>query len=81
MQILHEEAGICHRDIREENVMVVHNEVRLIDFSHASFKTYMAPESWEIRKESDYVMLEGIFAAANARCVRALHLFVILMIY
>ena len=61
--------------------MVVGNEVRLIDFNHASFKTYMAPESWEICMESDYVMLEGIFAAANAHCVRALHLFVILMIY
>ncbi len=73
VEILHEKAGVCHRDIRDANAMVLMDDddeqVRLIDFSHAGFRDDMDTGLWERRKEADHIRLHGIFAGPDARSV------------
>ena len=65
LQIMHDQAGVCHGDVQAGNIMLLHDDGKgddtqavLLDFSHACFKTDLHPKSWTSRKERDYAMLQ-----------------------
>lgn len=70
IRLLHEKAGVCHRDIRAKNIMIADGEAVMFDFSHAYFKTRMSQRSWEVRVQADYIMLDYIFAEVETYHVR-----------
>ena len=51
--LLHEGAGVVHRDVRAPNVILAEGGARLIDFSHAGFKYDIVPSLWDKRKAED----------------------------
>lgn len=69
---LHEKAGVCHGDIRKENIMLSrdHTKLWLIDFSHAKTRTRTEPRVFRRKTVCDFGMMEEVFRAEEARRVR-----------
>ena len=76
--LLHEGAGVAHRDVRAPNVILAEGGARLIDFSHAGFRCDMVPPLWDKRKAEDYELLDRIFKEAEDRVVCLLPCFLLL---
>ena len=81
LQIMHDEAGVCHGDVHAGNIMLPRHDGEgddiqtvLLDFSRACFKTELHPQSWAAHKKRDFARLRNIFSGPKARLVRMLSL-------
>lgn len=67
LRLLHDEARVCHCDIKEDNIFVCGNDAWLLDFGKAVIRADdETNQQWQLRTREDVYCLDGIFAEASS---------------
>ncbi|EOD52130.1 hypothetical protein UCRNP2_1080 [Neofusicoccum parvum UCRNP2] len=66
LAILHDQAGLYHGDVKEDNIFVCGADVWLLDFGAARFGIHVDDKRWRRRTHADLVLLDGIFSDADS---------------
>ena len=82
LRTIHDEAGLCHGDMREDNIILPPDDEKvdkgagmravLFDFGHAVFRNDVTPDIWESKKWQDWSRLRRIFDVAKSRVACAI---------
>lgn len=67
VQLLHDDAGVCHGEIKEYNVIIHGTDAWLIDFGSASLRARLLDKTWSQCKQQDITCLDAMFLAADSR--------------
>ncbi|KAK7704282.1 Serine/threonine-protein kinase rio1 [Botryosphaeria dothidea] len=70
VQLLHDDAGVCHGEIKEYNVIIHGTDAWLIDFGSASLRARLLDKTWSQCKQQDITCLDAMFLAADSRDAR-----------
>ncbi|KAF4537862.1 Serine threonine protein [Lasiodiplodia theobromae] len=67
LRLLHYEARVCHRDIKEDNIFICGNDAWLLDFGKAEIRADdETNQQWQLRTREDDDCLDSIFAEASS---------------